>query len=208
MSTMRASRLGTEDADGRTALQGGLGAWRGRTVGALPRGAGWAAGAALAGAVAAAAGPVHAGGGRHGRGGVSDGAGVGRLVSGRWLGRGGPPAARRAAAHDRRAADPGAGGGAAGAGEHRRVRDGQGGGGLGGRGPGRPTDRAPNGPPVPTAPTPVEAAAADLGPGGPSRADGLEKGGLTAALKAAGVAAGQAVAWADEMRLGLHGQVR
>jgi hypothetical protein len=36
----------------------------------------------------------------------------------------------------------------------------------------------------------------------------VEKGGLAAALAAAGVTAGQAVGWADEMRLGLHGQVR
>jgi DDE superfamily endonuclease len=36
----------------------------------------------------------------------------------------------------------------------------------------------------------------------------VEKGGLTAALTAAGLTVGQAVAWADELRLGLHGQVR
>lgn len=36
----------------------------------------------------------------------------------------------------------------------------------------------------------------------------MEKGGLAANLTAAGVRRGQRVAWADEMRLGLHGQVR
>ena len=36
----------------------------------------------------------------------------------------------------------------------------------------------------------------------------MEKGGCVAALGAAGVTAGTTLAWADEMRLGLHGRVR
>lgn len=36
----------------------------------------------------------------------------------------------------------------------------------------------------------------------------MEKGGLSDSLSAVGVRLGQRVAWADEMRLGLHGQVR
>lgn len=36
----------------------------------------------------------------------------------------------------------------------------------------------------------------------------MEKGGLAAGLTAAGVRAGEQVAWADELRLGLRGQVR
>jgi DDE superfamily endonuclease len=56
----------------------------------------------------------------------------------------------------------------------------------------------------------VEGAATGGGASLAAGAGGLERGGLTQALTAVGVgrAAADAVAWSDEMRLGLHGQVR
>ena len=53
-----------------------------------------------------------------------------------------------------------------------------------------------------------EGATADGGESGCAGAGGVEKGGLLAALQAEGLRRGEEVVFADEMRLGLLGQVR
>ena len=55
---------------------------------------------------------------------------------------------------------------------------------------------------------PAQDAAAPAHASRPPGPGGLEKGGLKARLKAAGLQAGQGIVWGDEMRVGLRGQVR
>src|SRR5262245_6881012 len=197
-----------EGCDGWAKARGGL-AGDGRGVGRpLPRRARRAARAALAGAVAAAA---RQDGGRDGgarRRRRAHGPGVGRLVPGGRAGRGGAPPARRGGADDPRAAHPRAARGARAAGAHRRLRDGEAGDRLGGGRARGAADGGADAPAVRQAAAAPQAPAPRLRPRRPSRPSGLEGGGLARALTAAGVRAAQVVAWADEMRLGLHGQVR
>src|SRR5919202_59104 len=195
------------EGDAWTTSAGGVAGRRGDPAPALsPRGRRRAA-AALAGPLAAAPGPVgHRGGGACGRRPARCAALAGLVPPGRAGGRGAASPGRPARARplpDGRAAGPAA----------RRDRPGHAphggrGGPLGRAAVRGGLHRVGHALRIAAAEGPQEGAAPAGGPGGPGRAGGLEKGGLTTALTAAGVTQRTALAFGDELRVGLCGQVR
>ena len=142
-------------------------------------------------------------------GALSDGAAVGRLVPERRIGRGAAASARWAArcaqsTHARAAA------GAAGPGGRGRLRHRPGCGPLGRAAVRGALHRGRDALPVPATAFEMEGPAPPGWASLAGRADGLGKRGLTQALATLGLSRAHvgAVAWSDELRLGLHGQVR